>query len=120
MQVVHRPADGSAQSSDRVIARDVDVADSLLAQTRGLMFRTGVPDDYAMVFRFHRAKPRTFHMVFVPFPLDVVWLFDGKVTAVERLRPWIGFGRATADTVIELPAGAAQGVEPGDVVTIEE
>jgi uncharacterized membrane protein (UPF0127 family) len=84
------------------------------------MFRASIPDDYAMVFRFDRAKPRTFHMVFVPFPIDVVWLVDEEVTAVKKLRPWIGVGRATADTTIELPAGAAEGVEPGDVVTIEE
>jgi uncharacterized membrane protein (UPF0127 family) len=84
------------------------------------MFRRSIPDDYAMVFRFDRAKPRTFHMVFVPFPIDVVWLVDEEVTAVEKLRPWIGFGRATGDTVIELPAGAAEDVEPGDIVTIEE
>lgn len=115
MQIVHYRAD-----ERDVLASDVDVADSILGKTRGLMFRTGVPAGYAMVFEFGRAKPRTFHMLFVPFSIDVVWLVEEEVTAVSRLRPWIGLGRATGDTVIELPAGAADDVEPGDVLAVEE
>jgi uncharacterized membrane protein (UPF0127 family) len=102
-----------------VLATEVDVADSTVARARGLMFRSEIPDDYALVFEFRRARPRAFHMLFVPFPIDVVWLVDEEVTAVKRLRPWTGLGRATADTAIELPAGTAADVEPGDVVTIE-
>lgn len=115
MQVVHYGTD-----ERDVLASDVDVADSVLGKARGLMFRTDVPEEYAMVFEFGRAKPRTFHMLFVPFPIDVVWLVEDEVTAVDQLRPWIGLGRATGNTVIELPAGAAADVEPGDVVTVEE
>lgn len=127
MQVVHVRADESAvgdgeaaESRRRVLASDVDAADSLLEQARGLMFQSSIPEDYAMVFRFDDPGTRGLHMLFVPFPIDVLWLVDGEVTRCERLRPWIGLGRATADTVIELPAGAADGVEPGDVVRVEE
>jgi uncharacterized membrane protein (UPF0127 family) len=57
-------------------------------------------------------------MICVPFDIDAVWLVDGEVEAVKRLRAWRGYGRARGDTVVELPAGAADGVDPGDRVAV--
>jgi len=104
---------------DRVLATDVTVANSFLAKARGLMFRRSFPDGSALVFPFSRLSPQTLHMVGVPFDIDALWLRDGRVERVARLSAWTGLGRATADTVIELPAGAADGVDEGDVVRIE-
>jgi len=111
VRVVHRPADSAGE---RVLATDVAVAETFLSRARGLMFRRSIPDDYGLVFRFESAKTRDLHMVCVPFPIDAVWIVDGEVTAVKRLRPWVGWGRARADTIIELPAGAADAVALGD------
>lgn len=102
-----------------VLATDVTVADSFLARARGLMFRRSFPHGSALVFPFSGAAPRTLHMVGVPFDIDAVWLLEGRVERVTRLSAWTGLARATADTVIELPAGAAEGVEAGDAVRIE-
>ena len=113
MRVVHEAG------GERVIASDVDVADGLLSKARGLMFRRSVPDGYALVFPFRRVRRRSLHMVCVPFDIDAVWLVDGEVQQVRRLPAWTGLGRARADTVVELPAGAAGGVEVGDTVHIE-
>ncbi|WP_225333490.1 DUF192 domain-containing protein [Halomicrobium urmianum] len=126
MRVVHRPTEGD----ERLLAGDVEFADSALEQARGLMFRSSVPDDFALVFRFEppgwplsqwfgAEGWRLIHMLFVGAPLDVLWLADGEVRKVERLAPWTGVGAAKADTVIELPAGAAEGVSAGDVVVVE-
>lgn len=115
MRLVHETDDG-----ERTLADDVEVADGFLAKVRGLMFRRAVPEGYALVFTFGRPATRGLHMVFVPFDIDAVWLVDGEVTAVRRLAAWTGLGRARADTIVELPAGAADGLEPGDVVRIEE
>lgn len=115
MKVVHVQPD-----EQHVLASDVGVADTLLSRARGLMFRRSIPGDYGLVFRFGEPVVRSLHMLFVPFPIDALWLVDDEVTRVERLHPWIGFGRGTADTIIELPAGTAEDVEPGDVVRIEE
>ena len=104
---------------ERTLAREVEVADGLLAQGRGLMFRRSVPDDYALVFPFRRAKRRGLHMLCVPFDVDAVWLVDGEVQAAKRLSAWTGHGRARADLVVEFPAGAAEGVEPGDEIRVE-
>lgn len=112
MRLVHEPADGDA----RVLASVVEQADTFLARLRGLMFRRSIPDDYALVFRFGHPTTRGLHMLFVPFPVDAVWLVDGEVTKVARLPAWRGVGRARADTIVELPAGAAADVEAGDRV----
>jgi uncharacterized membrane protein (UPF0127 family) len=115
MRVLHE-----RDREDRVLATDVDVAASTLARARGLMFRRSVPDDYALVFEFDDAAVRGLHMVFVPFPIDAIWVVDDAVTHVKRLRSWIGLGRARADTLVELPAGAADDVAVGDVVHVED
>ncbi|MEF8790817.1 MAG: DUF192 domain-containing protein [Haloarculaceae archaeon] len=114
MRVLHRPADGP----ERTLATDVEVADSFLGKARGLMFRRSIPGGYAMAFPFDGTRTRGLHMVCVPFDIDAVWLVDGRVERATRLRAWRGYGRARADTVLELPAGAAEGVDPGDPVAL--
>ncbi|MFB6257018.1 MAG: DUF192 domain-containing protein, partial [Haloplanus sp.] len=104
-RIVH---DGDGDT--RILATNVRVADSFLARARGLMFRRSFPDGSALVFPFDRSAARTLHMVGVPFDIDAIWLRDGRVERVSRLSAWTGLGRAAADTVIELPAGAAAGV----------
>ncbi|MFC4358600.1 DUF192 domain-containing protein [Halobium salinum] len=113
MRLVHRH-DGH----ERVLASDVDVADSFLTKARGLMFRRSIPDDYALAFRFDGPGTRSLHMAFVPFAIDAVWTVEGEVTKVKRLPAWRGLGWATADEIYELPAGAADGVEPGHEVAL--
>ena len=115
MRLVHRRGD-----DERTLATRVETADSVLAQARGLMFRRSVPDDYALVFPFDRAERRSLHMVFVPFAIDALWLVEGEVVREERLSPWTGLAWGTADTIAELPAGAADGVEAGDRVELVE
>ena len=117
MQLIHTPAEGGVE---RVLADEVETADSFLAQARGLMFRRSVPDGYALTFPFEGAGSRSLHMACVPFAIDALWLVDDEVRANERLRPWVGLGRAEADTVVELPAGAADGVREGDRVERRE
>jgi uncharacterized membrane protein (UPF0127 family) len=109
-----------ANGTWRTLASEVEVADTFLSRARGLMFRRSVPDDYALIFEFDDADERDLHMVFVPFDLDAVWVVDGEVEATERLRAWRGLGAAVADTVIELPAGAAADVAVGDAVRVVE
>lgn len=136
MYLVHESATGRR----RVLAADVETADSLAAKTRGLMGRASVPDDYALVFRFGPsllervgsmlpgplsglgtlAARRSIHMLFVRVPLDVVWLRDGEVVHKRTLEPWRGVDAAPADTVVELAGGGADGVEPGDRVLVRD
>ena len=117
MRLVHHPH--SADDSERrVFGDDVDVARSTVEQARGLMFRRSIPDGYALVFPFDDVDSRWLHMLFVPFSIDALWLVDGEVTAKARLAPFVGLGRGRADTIVELPAGAADSVAVGERVGI--
>jgi hypothetical protein len=115
VRVVHESG-----GTDRTLATDVEIADGIVSQGLGLMFRRSVPDDYALVFPFSGVSRRRLHMVCVPFDVDALWLVEGRVRKKKRLSAWIDHGRAEADTVVELPAGAAEGVSTGDTVRIEE
>ena len=115
VRVVHE-----AEGTERTLATDVEVADGIVSQGIGLMFRRSIPDDYALVFPFSAVSKRSLHMVFVPFDIDALWLVDGRVRAKKRLSAWTGYGRAEADTVVELPSEAAEEVAVGDTVRLEE
>jgi len=117
VRLVHDPADDGER---RVLAGDVDVARSTLEQARGLMFRRSIPDEYALVFPFDGPESRWLHMLFVPFSIDALWLVDGEVTVRARLAPFVGLARGRADTIVELPAGAADAVAEGDEVRLVE
>lgn len=117
MQLVHRPESGGG---GQVLASNIEIADSFLQQARGLMFRRSLADDSALVFQFDSAAKRDVHMLFVPFAIDALWLVDNKVVGKKRLKPWIGLGRETAETLLELPAGAADEVAVGDRVALVE
>ena len=120
-RVVHDPADGP----ERVLATEVAVADSMLARARGLMFRSSVPEEFALVMEtgdglFGRPARQAVHMLFVRVPIDVVWLLDSEVQRVSRMRPWRSLASARADRILELPAGNAEGVAVGDTIRVEQ
>jgi uncharacterized membrane protein (UPF0127 family) len=130
MRVVHESADG-----ETVLASDVDIAEGFVQTSKGLMFRSSIPDDYALVFEFDppsglgaklpftrddAVARRFIHMLFVRFPIDVLWLQGEEVVHTKTLRPWIGVGMGKADRIVELPKGTVADVEVGDSVVIEE
>ena len=124
MRVVHETA-----AERRALATTVDLADSFVAQTVGLMGQSTVSDDYALVFEFgdpgflYRVRDtvprRVIHMLFVRTALDVLWIRDDEVVKMATLSPWTGIGVAKADTIVELAAGSADGVAVGDTVVVE-
>ena len=113
MRIVHA-------NGDDVLATDVEVAESLVATLRGLRFRRSLPENHALVFQFDAAGRRDVDMLFVPFPIDVLWLVEGRVERADTLRAWFDLAIERADTLVELPAGAAADVSPGDTIRIEE
>ncbi len=134
MRLVHESTGGT-----RTLATDVETADSLPAQLKGVMGRSSVPGDYALVFPVRRdpvavaidhlpgplsrlADPdrHGVHMLFVRTPLDVVWVENETVVQVRTLQPWTGRASARADTLVELAPDGAAGVEPGDTVWLVE
>lgn len=93
-------------------------ADSVFSQARGHMFRTSSPD-YALVFPHGSIGWRSLHMLFVPFPLDAVYVIDEEVKKVATMKPMVGFSFGKADTIIELPAGEYE-VSEGNEVRVSD
>jgi uncharacterized membrane protein (UPF0127 family) len=103
-----------------LLADDVYLADGVVSRAVGLMFRSSLPDGYALVFEFGRERRVGLHTVFVRFPIDAVFLDpDDRVVSVRRLRPWFGYASERAASVVELPAGAADGVEEGEALVLD-
>ena len=83
---------------------------------RGLLGRSSLAPDEGMLFR----PAGSIQMFFMRFPIDAVFC-DGDlvVVGVERnLQPWKTAARKGAKVVVELPVGGADGVEPGDRLTL--
>lgn len=131
LRVVHEGDEtlGETDTNRRILATNVDIADSTLSQAKGLMFRSSLPENYALVLEvdgdgllpFPRGPSRhVVHMLFVRVSLDVIWLVEDEVTKVARMHPWRSIRTGKADRILELPAGAADEVSPGDIVRLEE
>ena len=79
---------------------------------RGLLGRAALDPDEGMLFE----PAGSIHMFFMRFPIDAIFCDrELAVIDVERgLAPWRIAGRQGAKIVIEVAAGAAAGVQPGD------
>ena len=103
-----------------VVAADVRAAHGVVSRTRGLMFRGNLGDGEALDIR----PCGSIHMMFMRFPIDAVFYDrENRVTKVaQHLRPWTGIamGGKGARGVIEMPAGAAGEVRPGDLLEFED
>jgi uncharacterized membrane protein (UPF0127 family) len=110
------------KSDGTVVSSEIELANSFLQMTLGLMFRKSIAPGYAMVFDMRREQYIGIHMAFVSFPIDLVYLDREKriIDIKHRLRAWIGlaYPKKPARYVIEIPAGAAgeHGLKEGDVL----
>ncbi len=99
-----------AKSDGMIVAADVELANTYIKRVVGLMFRKSL--DGALVFDMGRETYDGIHMLFVRFPIDVVFLSAEKkiVDVKANVRPWVGtaFPRSWFRYAIELPAGAAE------------
>lgn len=115
--------DLTVQSGETVHAFRVELADSVEAQNRGLMFRNELGDFEGMLFPSDGPKPRSFWMKNTPLSLDIIFIgTDGRITNIAaNTVPYSTFSVSSAgltSAVLELRAGrsAALGIEPGDKV----
>lgn len=100
-----------------------ELADSAEAQTRGLMFRTELADDEAMIFPSYVPQTRSFWMRNTPISLDIIFVgTDGRITNIaERTEPYSLDSlpsEGLASAVFEIRGGLSEelGIEPGDAV----
>jgi len=105
----------------------VEVADTDAKREKGLGERDSLAPDHGMYFPFPAAQYWVFWMKGMRFPIDIVWIQDGKVVdvtpevQVDAGLPLKTYSpTAPADAVLELDAGAARqiGLRKGDEVTL--
>ncbi len=100
-----------------VVCARCEIAHSPVARMRGLLGRDGLDAGEGMLF------PRTgsIHMFFMRFAIDAVFCDrELRVLGVVRgLKPWRTASVRRARVVVELPAGGAAGLEPGDRLVLD-
>jgi uncharacterized protein len=120
------PISAQATIAGQVI--NLEVTQTPQQQALGLMYRTSLPDNRGMLFRFEPPQPVSFWMQNVKIPLDMIFLRQGVVQAISSnvppctANPCPSYGpNTTIDQVIELRGGRAAelGLKVGDRVTIQ-
>ena len=102
---------------------NVDVANSSVSRARGLSGREPLREDEGMLFIFERPDTYSFWMKGMKFPLDIIWISDGRVVEIsENLPPAIFPNLKTysptqpVNMVLEVNAGTvrSRGIKLGD------
>jgi len=120
------PVSATVRIADRPI--ELEVAETAEQQDVGLMYRTSLPDNRGMLFEFKSARRVSFWMKNCQISLDMIFLRDGVVEAIQvsappcATDPCPSYGPDIAvDQVIELRGGRAAelGVKVGGRIEIE-
>ena len=99
-----------------VIIKKAKMCKSMFCKALGLMFRSKKPD-YGLVFIFNKELRADLHMLFVFFPIDVLFLDkDKKVVDIKKdFKPFSYYApKAKAMFVIEMPVGVLKNTRVGD------
>jgi len=97
------------RESGRVIVERLRVARSMSERMRGLLGRSGLPPGEGMLIE----RCSSIHTFFMKFSLDVIFLDRSfrVMRVVRHLHPWRLAGAWNAARVVELGAGALDGME---------
>jgi uncharacterized membrane protein (UPF0127 family) len=101
----------------RVVCPALSVADTAASRMKGLLGRRSLGEHEGLLLR----PAGSIHTAFMHFPIDAVFLdADLRVLRVENsLRPWRIAAQRGAKAVVELPAGAAEGMGLAVGMTLE-
>ncbi|MDH4330778.1 MAG: DUF192 domain-containing protein [Candidatus Moranbacteria bacterium] len=110
---------------DEAVFRVETVSDEQKLQ-KGLGKRKWMCSNCGMIFRFQESKKHAFWMKDMRFPLDIIWISDGKIVWIEKnvshenqqkiYNPFVD-----TDSVLELRSGSCDEheIEVGDYVRAE-
>ncbi|MEL6715386.1 MAG: DUF192 domain-containing protein [Planctomycetota bacterium] len=109
----------------RVIADlAIEIADSDSATQRGLMQRSGLPEDSGMLFIFPNPRPLSFYMANTPLSLDIMFfspdsVFLNAATYTQPFSPENLTSEGIGQFVLETEAGFVDqvGLTQGDRIT---
>ncbi len=111
------------QESDKIIAKDVEIADSFWKRFRGLMFKRSFEEGKALLFQFPKKRKFRIHTFFVFFPIDLIYLGENfKVLEIKNnLSPFSFYNpERKAHKLVELPGKTIEtiNIEKGDTLKI--
>lgn len=105
----------------------VEIVDTEALQARGLGGRDGLCEHCGMLFPFARSGRHAFWMKDMRFPIDIIWIANGRVVFMEESVDFHDQQRIyvpdeAADSVVELPAGSVKrfGIHIGEGVALRE
>jgi uncharacterized protein len=107
----------------------VEIRDTETGRELGLSYRKQMGADEGMIFVFNEPQRYSFWMKGMNFPLDMIWIYQGKVVEVSRQVPAPKPGdtqiatvtpSVAADQVLEVNGRWAEtnGIKVGDVVKL--
>lgn len=110
------------------VTMQVDIADTIGKQHKGLSGRESLPADQGMYFPMGQPAIYTFWMKDMQFPLDIIWIRDGHVVDITENVPYPVGGQQSvsvqpkepADAVLEVNTDFTEkyGVKVGDTVEL--
>lgn len=106
---------------------DAEVADTDDARQRGLTGRDSLGQNQGLLFIFDKSDIYPFWMKGMRFPLDIIWIEDGRVVEIASqvpvplVEPSAITPKAKADQVLEVNAGftEANNITIGSLVVAE-
>lgn len=108
----------------------LEVADSVEEQKKGLSGRNSLAENKGMLFTFSKAEMHSFWMKDMKFPIDIIFMDNDKVVTIyENVQPMINESStnltlytptAPANKVIELNAGLVKkyDIKEGDIIKL--
>jgi len=119
------------KTKNLTLITEIELADSMFLKARGLMFRKEMDSKKGMLFTFNKQERTGIWMLFMRFPIDLVYLDSQKriINIYENIRP-IGLNPGTwkvyypetpAKYILELSRGTVKqtGTELGDILEFE-
>jgi uncharacterized membrane protein (UPF0127 family) len=109
----------------------IEIAQTPDERSKGLSNRDSLPENHGMLFDFETSGRHGFWMKDTRFPLDFIWIMDGKVIEITpNVQPQLGvpdqqlityLPDQPVDMVLEVNAGwvAKNGIKIGDSVIID-
>jgi len=109
------------KANGKLVIKKVRHARSTWQRTKGLMFEDKKKFDYALIFEFPRESKigSSLHMIFVFFPIDVLFLDKNKKVVDKVTLPPFQPNytpKKAAKYVIEMPNGKAKKVKVGSKI----
>jgi uncharacterized membrane protein (UPF0127 family) len=108
------------QRTKTVIATQERILTTTREQARGLMFTK--KKEFCLIFHFQNTKKISFHMWFVWYPIDIIFLDNDRriIEMKERFLPFHTYTpKQPIKSAIELPKGSIQkgAIKIGDILS---